>query len=117
MWRFTAAALQDFNDFSFLLGWVGRKMGLTGPVGYGTAWPAMQEASARFAATYFSRGPAAKADPYAAVVGDFRDVLVRDDGPEHTSAPRLVSSTDASELADERAATHGAPDEPGADWQ
>ena len=115
--------IQDFNDFSFLLGRVGRLMGLMGPVGHALAWPALQDASARFAAQHLLAPRQAVMvsveDQYASVVGGFKAVLIRDDGPEHTSAPLAVTtaSTAALELAQDLAAPHGSPDEPGSSGQ
>ena len=66
-------------------------MGLTGPIGPGTAWPVLQRAAARFAAMHLLRDPAhaLPRDAYEAVIGGDGAVFERDDGPEHASAPQL----------------------------
>lgn len=113
---------QDFNDFAILLGWVGRRMGLMGPVGPRSAWSAIHRAAARFAAAHLRRNPASLSSSrrYEDVIGGDGAVLERDDGPEHTSAPLPLTeegaAASAQSGAEERAAPRdrGYPDEPGA---
>ncbi len=92
-----------------------------GPAGYAATWPALQSASARFAAAHALRpfkGGFVLADQasYAAIVGSHGPVLHRDDGPEHTPAAASGLSCE-DDTAEERVMPHGNPDEPGTSGQ
>jgi hypothetical protein len=109
---------QNFNDFSLLLGRLGRAMHLCGPVDSSAALSAIGDASASFLAGLCEVAPERQrsaSDHYAALISATKGaLLVRDDGATHTSVDSVqLPPTSADALQREEDVAHGDADEPG----